>query len=224
MLTIFCVYFTRICKVVLMLTHLNVYRSHPLMMQIREAPNLGLEITTIQVANIDCRTVRSLVAEVLNMEDSEDKVENLASIIYKKTDGNAFFVLAFVRSLYDEELLQYDFGPMLWKWDDGAITQKLVTQNVATIMLNKMKQFTEALQNMLKVASVLGASFSSSTLLEVVVESLDLNFGGGMDASSKVSSAVDELVNEGLWEIDDNINPVIRIPTHSRGSEELVYG
>ena len=117
-----------------MLTHLNVYRSHPLMMQIREASNLGLEITTIQVANIDCRTVRSLVAEVLNMEDSEDKVENLASIIYKKTDGNAFFVLAFVRSLYDEELLQYDFGPMLWKWDDGAITQKLVTQNVATLI------------------------------------------------------------------------------------------
>jgi len=172
------------------------------MMQIREARNLGLEITNIEVTNLVCSTVKSLVAEVLNMEDSEDKVENLATIIYKKTQGNAYFVLAFLRSLYDEELLQYNIGLMAWSWDETVITQKLVTQNVASIMLNKMKVLNEKLQSMLKVASVLGSS-STISLLEVVVKNLNLNFGEG-DASSNVFHAIDELVNEGLLERDGN--------------------
>lgn len=182
----------------------NFYRSHPLMMQIREATNLGLEIINIKVTNLDCSNVKSLVAEVLNMEDREDKVDSLATIIYNKTDGTAFYVLAFLRSLYDEELLQYNVGLMAWKWDETVITQKLVTQNVASIMINKMKRFTEELQNMLKVASVLGAS-SNISLLEVVVNNLDLNFGEeDLDASLRVSHVVNELENEGLWERDNN--------------------
>ena len=172
------------------------------MMQIREATNLGLDITNIKVTNLDFSAVKSLVAEVLNMEDSEDKVESLATIIFKKTDGTAFYILAFLRSLYDEELLQYNVGLMAWKWDETIITQKLVTQNVASIMLDKMKVFNEKLQNLLKVTSVLGSS-STISLLEVVVKNIDLNFGEG-DASSNVSHAIDELVNEGLLERDGN--------------------
>ena len=171
------------------------------MMQIREATNLGLEITNIKVNNLDCSAEKSLVAEVLNMEDNEDKVESLATIIFNKTDGTAFYVLAFLRSLYDEELLQYNIGLMAWSWDETVITQKLVTQNVASIMLNKMKVLNEKLQNMLKVTSVLGAS-STMSLLEVAVKNLDFNFGEDTDTSSDVSHAVDELVNEGLLERD----------------------
>ena len=180
----------------------NLSRTHPLMMQIREAATLGLEITNIKVDNLDCSAVKSLVAEVLNMEDSEDKVESLATIIFKKTDGTAFYILAFLRSLYDEELLQYNVGLMTWKWDETIIAQKLVTQNVASIMLNKMKVLNEKLQNVLKVASVLGSS-SIISLLEVVVKNLNFNFGEG-DASSNVFHAIDELVNEGLLERDGN--------------------
>ena len=54
------------------------------------------------------------------MEDSEDKVESLATIIFKKTDGTAFYILAFLRSLYDEELLQYNIGLMTWIQRDHA--------------------------------------------------------------------------------------------------------
>jgi len=170
------------------------------MMQIREATNLGLEITNIKVTNLDNSAVKSLVAEVLNMEDHEDKVESLANIIFKKTDGTAFYVLAFLRSLYDEELLQYNVGLMAWKWDETIITQKLVTQNVASIMLNKMKVLNDKLQTILKITSVLGSS-SNTSLLEVIVKNLDLNFGEG-DASSNIFHAMDELVNERLLERD----------------------
>lgn len=55
----------------------NFYRSHPLMMQIREATNLGLEIINIKVTNLDCSNVKSLVAEVLNMEKEKIKLTAL---------------------------------------------------------------------------------------------------------------------------------------------------
>ena len=100
------------------------HRSHPLALQLREATQLGLDIATIKVGNLSCSTVKSLIADALRMEDYEDEVESLATIIFKKTEGNAFFVLIFLRSLYDEELIQYIFCGMKWLWDVDVIKNK----------------------------------------------------------------------------------------------------
>jgi predicted ATPase len=66
------------------------------------------------------------------MEDEEAKVDALSTTVHKKTEGNAFFVLMFLRALYDDELLKYNFGVMRWMWDDDMVNEKLVTENVAT--------------------------------------------------------------------------------------------
>ena len=57
---------------------------------------------------------------------------------------------------------------MQWIWDDDAIKSKLVTQNVAQLMVSKLKRLTDKSQNVLKVASCLGASFSLSVVSAVV--------------------------------------------------------
>ena len=53
---------------------------------------------------------------------------------------------------------------MKWVWDDDAIKSKLVTQNVAQLMVSKLKRLTDRSQNILKIASCLGASFSLSVV------------------------------------------------------------
>lgn len=73
---------------------------------------MGSEITTIEVGNLPPANVKSLIAEALRMEDDEDSVSSLATTIHRKTEGNPFFVLAFLRSLYDEEFIQFNFGVM----------------------------------------------------------------------------------------------------------------
>jgi len=129
----------------------EVPETHPLALQIREAERLGSTITTIKVGNLERGTVTSLVAEVLRMEDKEGAVESLAAIVHQKTEGNAFFILVFLTSLYEDGLLEYNLGIMRWMWDDEKVKQKLVTENVANILVNKLKSFRDVFQNVMKV-------------------------------------------------------------------------
>ena len=62
--------------------------DHPLTLRIRAAEQIGCSITTIRLRNLELKPVQSLVAEVLRMEDREDSVNGLASIVQRKTDGN----------------------------------------------------------------------------------------------------------------------------------------
>ncbi|KAL7537929.1 hypothetical protein ACHAXR_012069 [Thalassiosira sp. AJA248-18] len=176
----------------------EVSDSHPLMLQIKDCEANGVETTTLKIGNLSLSHAKSMVAEALRMEDNEEAVSALATTIYKKTNGNAFFVLVFLRSLYDEELLQYNFGAMKWIWDDDAVNSKLVTENVATILINKLKRFDKPTQMALQVASCLGASFSMSIVALVI---------GGLSTSetyasttSLPSSMIEELEDDGLWE------------------------
>lgn len=169
---------------------------------------MGIKITPIDIGNLSQESVKSLVAEALKMEDEEDEVETLAALIHKKTEGNVFFVLTFLRSLYDEELITYNFVAMRWLWDDDAVKAKFVTENVATILVDKLRRLSKSSQILLKVASCLGSTFSVSAAA-AVARSLSSSDGtlsqDGDDTSldmSVVSSIMDGFEKEGLWEKD----------------------
>ena len=127
--------------------------SHPLALRIREKERMGIELTEIRIGNLSLDSVKSLVAEALGMEGDEDRVDALATTVHKKTEGNAFFVVLFLRSMYDEQLLRYNFGLESWVWDDAVVESKLVTENVATILSSKLKRLTQSSQSIIKIAS-----------------------------------------------------------------------
>ena len=127
-----------------------------------------MSITKIKIGNLDVNNVTPLVAEALGMDYNDIEVESLAQTIHKKTDGNPFFVLMFLRSLYDEKVLQYNFGALKWTWDDEALNSAIVTENVASVLVNKMNRLHEGTQNALMVASCLGVTFRLSAVLEVM--------------------------------------------------------
>jgi len=109
--------------------------SHPLALQIKEAERIGSTMTTIRLGCLGRSSVRSLVAEALGMEGDEGRVERLADVVReflhpipvdlrsfrrdfiphtlcsvqtradKKTEGNPFFVIFFLRLLFNDKLL-----------------------------------------------------------------------------------------------------------------------
>lgn len=194
-------------------------------MQIREKEEMGIIITAIKIGNLTLENVTSLVAEALGMEDSEDAVRHLATIVHRKTDGNAFFVLMFLRSLYDEEVLQYNFGTMRWLWDDDAVEAKLATENVATVLVNKLKRLSSRSQSVVKVASCLGAKFSLSAVTAVTenlsdeeigtLSGAEIEFDVGDDSISVLDSSINELEDEGLWEKESK-NADVRVFGHDK--------
>ncbi|KAK1740394.1 putative AAA ATPase [Skeletonema marinoi] len=141
---------------------------HPLAFHIRELQEMKVSITKIKIGNLSVDYAIPLVAEALGMDDDDSKVKSLAETIHRKTDGNPFFILMFLRSLYDEKLLQFNFGVMKWTWDEDAVNSKIVTENVATVLVNKMNRLQEETQRMLMVASCLGATFRLSAVMTVM--------------------------------------------------------
>lgn len=149
------------------------------------------------------------------MEDDEEKVRPLAATVHKKTFGNAFFVLMFLRSLHDEQLLQYNIGLMKWTWDMEAVNGKMATENVSTMMVNKLRRLDRKTQSVLQIASCLGAKFSSSTV-KIVIESLSaqevlrlstnstslIEIESDDETVSSLDTSVEELAEEGIFERD----------------------
>jgi len=194
---------------------------------------MNVSITEIKIGNLSVDYAIPLVAEALGMDEDDIKVKSLAETIHKKTEGNPFFMLMFLRSLYDEKLLQYNFGTMKWTWDDDAVNSKIVTENVASVLVNKMNRLQGGTQRMLMIGSCLGATFRLSAVIEVMrnlsrVEMRDsmrsalstasimgssstslltsgqTNSSTDRDGSvSSYASSIDEFEEEGLCEVDE---------------------
>eukprot|EP00984_Skeletonema_dohrnii_P000214 scaffold65_cov186-Skeletonema_dohrnii-CCMP3373.AAC.3 len=129
---------------------------------------MNVSITKIKIGNLGVDYAVRLVAEALGMDDDDSKVKSLAETIHRKTEGNPFFMLMFLRSLYDEKLLKFNFGVMKWTWNEDAVNSKIVTENVASVLVNKMNRLQEETQRMLMVASCLGATFRLSAVMTVM--------------------------------------------------------
>ena len=79
---------------------------------------------------------------------------------------------------------------MKWMFDDDAIKAKLMTENVATVLVNKLKSFEDNMQNILKVAAVLGAKFRAS-IVGTVLDNVPQN-----ELRRLSSSAVDSTTDD----------------------------
>eukprot|EP00984_Skeletonema_dohrnii_P024624 scaffold13772_cov154-Skeletonema_dohrnii-CCMP3373.AAC.5 len=185
-------------------------------------------ITKIKIDNLSVDYAIPLVAEALGMDDDDSKVKSLAETIHRKTEGNPFFMLMFLMSLYDEKLLEYNFGAMQWTWDEDAVNSKIVTKNVASVLVNKMSRLQEDTQRMLMIASCLGFNFRKSAVVEVMKNISQAEMRSSMrmvpgtaatitsssesllslDLSSsctegEYASSIEEFEEEGLCEVDD---------------------
>eukprot|EP00984_Skeletonema_dohrnii_P034809 scaffold33706_cov227-Skeletonema_dohrnii-CCMP3373.AAC.1 len=195
---------------------------HPLAFHIRELKQMNVSTTEIKVGNLSVDYAIPLVAEALGMDDDDSQVKSLAKTIHRKTEGNTFFMLMFLRSLYDEKLLEYNFGAMKWTWDEDAVNSKIVTENVASVLVNKMNRLQEGTQRMLMIGSCLGATFRLSAVVEVMKKISQAEMRDSMisvssaatttESSSSSSilddssyaSSVQEFEEEGLCEVDDD--------------------
>lgn len=198
----------------------DIPRTHPLALHIREKEQMGIAITAIKVGNLSTNEVTSLIAEALDMEDDEAAVKPLAAIVHKKTDGNAFFVLMFLRSLFDEGLLQFNFPAFKWMLPSTEdVNAKLATENVASMLVNKLRRLDKDTQRVLKIAACLGSKFSPSVVATVkdrlstrelrkLSSTVDVDTGPETDNEtiSSFDITMIELEQEGICEKDEREN------------------
>ena len=80
----------------------------------------------------------------------------LSDIVFEKTKGNPYFVVAFLRSLVDSGLLKFCVNTRRWIWDKDDVSSMDVTGNVLHLLSFKMTGLSTSIQTALKTAACFG--------------------------------------------------------------------
>jgi predicted ATPase len=88
----------------------------------------------------------------------------LARLCFRKTAGNPFFLNQFLGTIHDAGHLRYRAGADCWDWDLAAIEQAEYTDNVAELLLEKIRRLPTAAQRLLQLAASIGNRFTLDTL------------------------------------------------------------
>ena len=147
----------------------EVMPTHPLMLRLAAIRQAGGRVQEIVLKPLGLENVSRIVAEALR----SDRAGSLARLVHQKTGGNPFFAIQFLSALAEEGLLVFDRDAARWTWDLGRIRAKGYTDNVADLMLGKLRRLPAATRAVLKRLACLGSSAPIATLTLIQSRSED---------------------------------------------------
>ena len=117
---------------------------------------------TINLSPLSMTDMGRLMADTFHA--GQRRVGPLTRLVYEKTGGNPFFAIQFLRTLADEKLVEFDKEKRRWQWDIVRIQEKDYTDNVADLMVGKLKKLSTNTQQGIRVAACIGNRFDFQTL------------------------------------------------------------
>lgn len=148
----------------------EVHPTHPLALALNGLAAKGAIMHLITLLPLELEHINHLIAETLHSD--RESVESLATLVMRKTEGNPFFINQFLKTLYQEDLLNFERPQSIssganqgrWHWDIGQIEAMGITENVVDLMIGKLKKLPELTQHLLQLAACVGNSFDLNTL------------------------------------------------------------
>jgi PAS domain S-box-containing protein len=144
----------------------EVVAAHPLSAKLELIRNAGVRVDEIVIPPLGRRQIVQLIAEAMRCE--AERIEPLAQLVQERTAGNPFFVIQFLQSLADEELLTFDHGSRRWQWDAHRIHAKGYTDNVVDLMVGKLSRLPIGTQQALQQMACLGNVADIAMLAKVL--------------------------------------------------------
>ncbi|HEY0705628.1 MAG TPA: serine/threonine-protein kinase PknK, partial [Polyangia bacterium] len=140
----------------------EVSATHPLMVTLDAIRAAGVAITDLPLGPLQLADVTRLVSETLRMP--EPRVQPLARLVHDKTGGNPFFAIQFLTAIHDQRLLFFDQEEQGWRWDLDAIRGRGFSDNVADLMVARLRGLPRPTVDALKALAFLGNAASTAHL------------------------------------------------------------
>ena len=134
---------------------------HPLVLTINDLVKSETTVNIITLLPLIESDLNRLVADTLNCELS--LAQPLTQLIYQKTQGNPFFATQFLKVLYNEKLINFNWKSHHWQCDISQVNTLAVTNNVVEFMALQLQKLPIKTQDMLKLAACIGATFDLQT-------------------------------------------------------------
>ncbi|KAL3938239.1 MAG: hypothetical protein SGBAC_006816 [Bacillariaceae sp.] len=127
----------------------------------------GFSMTEMEIGPFEISNIEEVITTATPCDSKED-CHKLAELCLKRTLGNVFFVLEFLRMLQLEELVLYDKSSRQWSWDLATIEEATMsTANVAMLLQERMRKLSQQIQSFLQCSAYLGSTFSVASITVV---------------------------------------------------------
>ncbi|MEM9007443.1 MAG: ATP-binding protein [Cyanobacteria bacterium P01_F01_bin.86] len=169
----------------------EVYPAHPLMLTLKEIEQQQATVNRITLSPLSATSINDLIADTLSC--SAEQAQPLTELVFQKTAGNPFFVSEFLKSLYQDGLISFEYpldhpfqqktlsDPAAsepathlstesissgrgWQCDIAQIKALSVSDDVVNFMAARLQRLTPQAQTMLKLAACIGNQFDLATL------------------------------------------------------------
>ncbi|KAL7464820.1 hypothetical protein ACHAXS_005146 [Conticribra weissflogii] len=136
----------------------EVQRDHPLYRFLDNVESYGVEITEMELDGIGAHDLNAMIADALTVFPRMAKT--LSAAVFRKTRGNPLFALEFLDSLIKRNHLQYSLRERRWIWDEKAINEEDLSDNVLHLLTTKLISLPPDKLEALKVASCFGSQIT----------------------------------------------------------------
>lgn len=130
-----------------------------------------IALSTISLQPLSLHYIQHYLANMLHCPTTE--VISLAELVLNKTNGNPFFIGEFLKNLYQSQHLSFNQSKRCWQWQLAAIKNHPMTDNVAVLLTQEIKQLPAFSQHLLQFAACFGQQFNLSLLAELAELELD---------------------------------------------------
>ncbi|MGC9194334.1 MAG: SpoIIE family protein phosphatase [Syntrophobacteraceae bacterium] len=162
----------------------EVSASHPVIPALQKMSQEGGNLITITLDPLKEEDVRELLSHSYKTHASA--IPELASLVFKKTEGNPFFAIQFIKRLHEDGLIQF-FPGKGWHWDNDRITAMPLTDNVVELMVQAIGRIPPAGREVITVCACIGNSFDLEIAAEVMERGIE-----------EMLPVFDSLINAGL--------------------------
>ncbi|HEY9865379.1 MAG TPA: serine/threonine-protein kinase PknK, partial [Candidatus Obscuribacterales bacterium] len=129
----------------------EVFPTHPLMLMLDELKKAQIPIHTLTLEPLSQEVVNQLTADTLSC--SFELAEPLTELVYQKTQGNPFFLTQFLKALYEDGYLSFNFDLGHWHCDLATVKLLALTDDVVEFMALQLQKLPPATQAVLKLAA-----------------------------------------------------------------------
>ncbi|KAL7543491.1 hypothetical protein ACHAXR_012775 [Thalassiosira sp. AJA248-18] len=170
-------------------------KDHILFSFMESLESSGLTTTKVNLKGLKPADLNSLISDTLCMlpricESNQPPLlffQPLSDIVFKKTQGNPFFAVSFLRTLMDEKkLLVYSRHKRRWVWDEDSISSLDITGNVLYLLTSKMNGLPEGVKSAMKVVACFGTNMKVSLAQYLSATSQYSNILSGLEECCKL--------------------------------------
>ncbi len=130
--------------------------SHPLRLSLADVEKKGVPIHSISLPPLTPEHVNRLIARVLYCDPADTTA--LSEIIFKKSQGNPFYIHQFLKILYEDKILYLD-PESGFSWNLAKVADMRVSDNAVDFMALKISRLPDDTRETMRVCACCGNRF-----------------------------------------------------------------